>query len=382
MSEEKDSSTGGIKDSLQDMLYKEIIDDYKDKLNSLKGASATDNLKEITETNVALAETYFSVNDMQSALYHYNQAAICEETLDDWVERVKIFEKMGEIYTLTSKWDNAIKCFRSAKEIAEQNQDESDKWARKINEIYHGLGRVYWRKGSYEKAEHFIMKGINISTERDLTMSNNYVELANMVGEQGQVEKAVEFYNIALEILLEIGDLYHQSRIFNNLADVYLQDGQLDLAMEYVEKCIENSKVTQNKRLLGYGYVNGAETLARQKKLEKALEYTKKGEEIFMEMEEPYSLGFVAQVYAIIFREQKDYERSKEKLEAATGYYVQAGIPYYEAKATFELAIVEDLMGNTTKAMKLASQALEIWTNLKAEERIKEVEEFLEKIRK
>jgi len=368
------------KGSLQDTLYKEIVDDYLKKLEILKGESAANNLKEITTTNISLAETYFSLNDFEKALYHYNQSALCEETLDMWEDRVKIFEKMGEIYTLISKWPEALKCFRTAREIAEQNKDDTEHWTIKMSEIYHGMGRVHWRLGNYDKAEHYIKRGISLSKGMDINTSNNYVELANLMVERGQMEQGANYYNTALDILKDIGDLYYQSRIFNNLSDMYLQNGEYEKCLEYVELCIENSIKTQNRRLLGYGYVNGAEALGRLNRIEEALDHASKGEEIFSELKEPYCLGFLNHVYGIIYRVDSKIPEAKEKMQKAIDYYTEADIPYYIAKAHLDLALLEQMDDNTKNAMEQASKALDIFTNLKAEKMMEEAGEFLKSL--
>jgi tetratricopeptide (TPR) repeat protein len=207
--------------------------------------------------------------------------------------------------------------------------------------------------------------------------SNNYVELANLMVERGQMEKGVEYYNKALDILEEIGDLYYQSRIFNNLSDLYLQNGDYEKSLEYVELCIDNSLKTQNRRLLGFGYVNGAEALGRLNRIDEALEYAEKGEEIFEELEDPYSLGFMNHVYGIIYRMDGKIEEAKEKIVKAIDNYTEADIPYYIAKARLDLALLEKMDGNVKTAMEEASKALEIWTNIKAEKMMQEAEGFL-----
>ena len=305
---------------------------------------------------------------------------MCEETLDVWEDRIKIFEKMGEIYTLISKWPDAIKCFKNAREIAEQNKDDTEHWAKKMSEIFHGMGRVYWRLGTYDKAEHYLKKGISLSKGKDVNTSNNYVELANLMVERGQMDKGVEYYNKALDILQEIGDLYYQSRIFNNLSDLYLQNGDYERCLEYVDLCIDNSIKTQNRRLLGYGYVNGAEALGRLNRIEEALDYAEKGEEIFLELQEPYSLGFLNHVYGIIYRMDNRVEEAKERIVKAIEHYTEADIPYYIAKARLDLAFVVKMEGDNKRALEEATKALEIWSNIKAEKMMKEAEDFLKSL--
>jgi len=368
-------------ESLQDILYKEIINDYKAKLEKLQGQSSINNLKEITETNIALAETYLSMNDLPLSLYHFNQAALCEETLDKWEDRIKIFEKLGEIYTMQSKWENALNCFRTAKEIAEQNKDESEQWARKMATIYHGLGKVYWRSCNYDKAEHFVKKGIKLVKGKDLSLSDNYVELANLMNERGQSDEALKHYKTALKILEEIGDIYHQSRIFNNISDLYLQTGEYKKSLEYVDKCIENSKMTQNKRLLGFGYLNGAEDLAWLNKPKEGFEYIKKAEEIFCEMPEPYNLGNLAFIYGILYKVDDQPDKAREYMQHALSHYTEADIPYYIAKSKYEMAALEFEQGNKKLAQQLATEALDIWSNIKAEAMVKTAEKFLRKIK-
>ncbi len=380
--DDQDDDAGGglfsdIGEGLQDALYTELIEHYKQQLEQLKKDTESDNMADIAKLNISLAETYATIGEWNEAVYHFTQAELFEENLTDWKERVNLYEKMGEIFTQQNKWNKAIRSFRSAREIAESNNDDSDDWRLKMSEIYHGMGRVYWRKGTYKKAMHFLERSISTHGGKNVTTSSTYVELGNLMTELGKPDKAAENYQQALEILEEIGDQYHKTRIFNNLSDLYLKNEEWDTALDYVTKCIESAKATQNKVLLGYGYNNGAEVYARTDQSKEAEEYAALAEEIFLELDAIYPMANVHFVRGIIATVEGEWDRGTEKFEEAIRLYEEADIPFYHALALYEMSILLHKKGDDEMAAEKVQEALNIWQELGADAMAQVAEKFL-----
>lgn len=95
--------------------------------------------------------------------------------------------------------------------------------------IHNNLGDVYARQGNLQKAAEEFQKAIQINPN----YGDAYHNLGNTYQQMGQMDLAIESYKKALELNPNIWQSYQ------NLASIYFAQGQYDLAQESMEKALE-----------------------------------------------------------------------------------------------------------------------------------------------
>ncbi|HUV71480.1 MAG TPA: tetratricopeptide repeat protein [Clostridia bacterium] len=95
----------------------------------------------------------------------------------------------------------------------------------------------------------------------------NHNNLGDLYSRQGEFEKAVAEFKIAIELLPNYGDAYH------NLANTYLQMGEIDLAIQNYQKALQtNSNIWQSYQNLAAIYLNQKNFSPAAENLKKAIQ--------------------------------------------------------------------------------------------------------------
>ena len=131
---------------------------------------------------------------------------------------------------------------------------------------------------------------------------------------------------------------------------------------------------------MGFGYLNGAEALGHQNRNEKALEYTEKGKEIFIKLGSRYPMAGVYSLYGLIYRNQGKYDEAIESVDKCIALYEELKMPFYAADGFFNKSKIEYQREDFEKAEEYAEKARDIWLDLNADKKVKEVDKFLEKV--
>lgn len=123
----------------------------------------------------------------------------------------RVYVNLGNIYTRKGDFDNAVKYYMLAKEIAPGQ-----------TEIYVNLGYVYIAKRDYSKAEEVLRQGVAISPRHANAHFNLGVAYANM----GRLQEAV----LEIKKTLELNP--NHTAALNTIGKIYLRLGEAAMARE------------------------------------------------------------------------------------------------------------------------------------------------------
>ena len=133
--------------------------------------------------------------------------------------------------------DGSSKSILELKSLVPEN-----KWLN-LASSYNNIGMVYDSKGELDKALEFYNKALEIQKEKapnSLDLAGSYNNIGLVYRQKGELDKALEFYNKALEITKEKApNSLDLAASYNNIGLVYRQKGDAARAEEYLKKAEE-----------------------------------------------------------------------------------------------------------------------------------------------
>ena len=172
-------------------------------------------------------------------------------------------------------------------------------------------------RGNYEKAIEYYEMSLEIREEigDKKAMGSSYNNIGLIYSNQGNYEKALEYQVKSLKILEEIGDKRATGNTYQNIGNIYAYQGNYEKALEYYEKSLKIVEEIGDKKAVGTSYNNIGNIYVEQGNYEKALAYLLKSKKISEEINVITGLDGTAkaliEVYEKLGKPQKALENYK-----------------------------------------------------------------------
>ena len=274
----------------------------------------------------------------------YGELLVKVANTDSYLSVMFGYTKVRERLVLAE--DLARSVNRRIKEMLEIGEwsKKDEAFLQSVSVLLNNMAGVYQEQGDYEKALEYYGKALEI-VERTLGNDHPYTATTynNMAGvykEQGDYEKALEYYEKDLEISERVLGSDHPSTAttYNNMAGVYKEQGDYEKALEYYDKALDVRERTlgNDHPYTATTYNNMAGVYKEQGDYEKALEYYEKDLEISertLGNDHP-STATTYNNMAGVYKAQGDYKKALEYLEKAlTVFMAKLGVnhPYTQS---------------------------------------------------
>ncbi|WP_298222645.1 tetratricopeptide repeat protein [Flavobacterium sp.] len=216
--------------------------------------------------------------------------------------------------------------------------------------------------GNYRKANEYFAKAqavfetlLNANTEIETKRIQN--GLARAFASQGIVFSqesnyymALEMYQKALKIYLDIGQKINISKAYNNIGIVYKSQQNNAKALEYFKKAFklqeEIGEQTAAVTLTNIGVI-----YAEQGNKTQAFQYYQKAERLFQKMDNKRGFALLNNYFGDYYKAQKDYTK-------ATQYYTTALSMYEEMQSKFGASLALYNLGQLHRDLKKYDEAL------------------------
>ena len=212
-------------------------------------------------------------------------------------------------------YSRAMNYFLSALGIAKNDLDKADS--------YNNMGGIYQVQGDISKAKEYYEKALNIRLsvygENDSGVAVYYINMGGIYQDQGDYVNALTYYKKALEIQLSYGEISPDvSTTYNNIGNLYSDQRNKSKALEYYEKSlkIDLSLYREDHPQVATKYYNIGQVYYSQKNYDKALEYNEKALEGLLV--NGVNLPLAASAYyniGVIYYNRKYYAKSLLFLE-------------------------------------------------------------------
>ena len=177
------------------------------------------------------------------------------------------------------KYSESKECFNKALEIIEKEENKN-----RLAKVYLTISNIYSDMGDREKYLEYSQKAYDI-TKRD---ESKYMmeSLFNMIGSyvyNGDYEQAQKYCKIALVSSIKNKDKFYEYKSLKFYSDMYSHKEDKNMAIDYLNKCIDIAKNLEDKKILGDLYIELGKLYSNISK-EKELECYQNGVRIYGEL--------------------------------------------------------------------------------------------------
>ncbi|CAF3631419.1 unnamed protein product [Rotaria sp. Silwood1] len=272
---------------------------------------------------------------------------------------------LGELMIYIGKYDHAQQHFT----LPIQNKQLPQSV---IPTNYNSIGIVHNEKGEYDKALEYYEKALQIRIQsfppNHPSLAPTYSNIGSVYNDKGEYDKALEYYKKALAIQMKFLSPYHSSLLttYNNIGLVYNHKAEYDKALEYYEKAlaIEMKSLPSYHPSFANTYTNIGLVYNDKGEYDKALEHYKKALEIQMKGLPPYHPSFATTYTNIgsVYNRKCEYNKALEYYEKALEIQIKSLPPYHSLLLTTysNIGFVYNDKGEYDKALEYYEKALEI----------------------
>ncbi|MBD3190968.1 MAG: tetratricopeptide repeat protein, partial [Candidatus Heimdallarchaeota archaeon] len=237
---------------------------------------------------------------------------------------------------------------------------------------YLNSSEIYWKMGKYEKGIEEISKGDeiikNLEDQKTHAIKKQKASLyflkARLYRSQGELDLALNFLHRCLKIQKEIDDTSALGLTLNGLGIIYWYKGELDKALSYFNQGLAYLDEEVNKGKIAYVYVNIGSIYGLKGELNDALKYFEKGLKLCQEVGDTQGEASTLHNIGEIFELKGELELALEYLEKSLVLKKQLGNKRYIASTLHTIGGIQKKKGNLNQAFNQVQKSLEMYEHI------------------
>ena len=190
--------------------------------------------------------------------------------------------------------------------ISKANKAEKKSFLISKANALNNIGYVYKQQGDITRALEWYNKSVKIQEE--IGDKKGFANSINNIGQiynvQGDNRKAIECYKKSLKIQNEIGDKQGASVSLSNIGLIYNNQGDIPNALEYYSKGLKIQDEIGNKHGVGISLHNIGHLYSTQGNFPMALEYYHKSLKILEEIGDKKGIAALLNSIGILYKDQ------------------------------------------------------------------------------
>lgn len=202
----------------------------------------------------------------------------------------RLYIMLGAAYEEVGFWRQALNIYRQDMALID-SEGFVDAMPRRAKEykamLYNNMGTIYLKRNDYQTASGFYRQAIAINTELHFAkeLFNNYNNMAEVELMQHNLPKALEYAFLAQQQVSLEQSPYDYYFIQCNISQIYLMQGKLEIAWEYMSDGLEYMRDNGYDMDYGYGCLFAAQLWNKKKDNAKARFYLQEAERVAKHME-------------------------------------------------------------------------------------------------
>lgn len=296
--------------------YPDTLDRYLDVLALHYGRSRNTEKQRVYFVRAGDAAMAAYAND--AAIDYYQRAL----PLLAGAGRSDLRRKLGDIWQLTGKWDEAEASYRDAMALAETVEN-----AQLQAQCQSALGYLLWHKKSYDEALRWL-EGAQTIFEQEADW-HGVGQVAGYTGyiywEQGDYAQALAHFERQLQIATDHDDKPGIGDATGNIGILYSEQGDYERALACYEQQLQIATESGNRQGILYAVVNIGNVYVHQGDNPRGLSSFKEALRIANEMGYLRAAGVIIGNSGEVYRLQGDFDRALACYERALAIVTELG---------------------------------------------------------
>ncbi|MBR9989135.1 MAG: tetratricopeptide repeat protein, partial [Gemmatimonadetes bacterium] len=327
------------------------------------GSERTDALLEILLRQERLCETLGQRGRQQQII---DELIRLLEPDGDPARRAEVYLRQGDVYTLLRRFDEAEEALQRSLQIRRELGDQVGE-----QKALRSLGLLRWYQGRNREAFDFIAEVVAMDRARNDVgaLVGDLTSLANALKSMGEPAQARHQLEAGLAIAEDAiergspiaGDLrVKQAYILNSLTILHREAGDLDAAMECLERAGRIAEVKRLPVYLPYHHAVAAHVYLQQGRIEESLARYQLAVELTRKSRNVPGLSQTLLMQGEVLLGLNRYDEALPCLGEAAALYAHLQDPGTEAHVWSEIATVHERIGDQPNAIAAWSRTREL----------------------
>jgi len=260
-----------------------------DSINAIKvqGVSISqDSLKRLLEVTILSARAIGYQKGAADAYLNlgvnYYYIGNYKANFESQLEAIKIYETIGE-NALAAKAYGELGYSSRRRDLSMANSlmqkaiqlAKTDSIKSKVQDIYNNYSILKLMEKKYDSAKYYVKKGLVIkeALKDSLGIPYSYANLANTYVEEGNLNEALVYFTKALDLRKKINDSIGLGESYVQIAEVLKQQNKLSKALDNFKNSMYYASKKKYGRLLSYNYYQLSDIYKKTHKTDSALHY-------------------------------------------------------------------------------------------------------------
>lgn len=303
---------------------------------------------------------YFSYKLKKALLYFFCCFILCghaQNKMDSLLAVLKAthLDDTNKVNTLLSIIDNCAE--EDILKYSEQAYQLSQKLNFKLG-IAKSAGNMaygYFNQGQIDRALEYFLASLKMLKELNdhKEMASAYNNIGYILKSQGENDRALDYYLEALHLLEKTDNKKWLPFFLDNIGEIYSIKNEFTKALSYHERALKLREGSEGKKGLDASYSYFGVTYHKMGQIEKALEYFHKALEIRQVSGEKHAISNAANNIGALYFKQKKYAEAEKYCKLALETAQEIGFPESVESASKHLSFIYNATGNYKEAFKM-----------------------------
>ena len=343
--------------------------EYKEAYTLLEKIKARKNLSNDNRLVCMLLESRIKMKlgELKNALALTDKVLQVATEEENSISALESLALKAEISWRLGEFDMGLKAVEEGEELFgrmqfEQASEEARELRRRKAELLCSGGVLHWYKGNLDRAIEYHELSLEIMDELgDLHgIANVYNNLGLVYWAKSDLARAIECYLRSLLISEEISDRRNMAASLNNLGNVYSMKGKLDEALEFYQRGLAIKEELGLKRDIGSSLANIGSVYRLKGELELALDYYQRGLVMSEEVGDKPNTALAILNSGDIHLERGELGQALEHFQRCLGLYRELGYKQQVALSLSNMGEVYWKKGDVEQALDYYQQSLTI----------------------